>query len=110
MKTLAAVVLGVLVAGCATPAPSSTPVHSALPTSAPTPIATPSPSRKSSIAFVCLPITSGPAVASPAPAHCSDSDEGAVLRAVAGLGYPVKTVTIGPFNAFAVPPAGWSLP
>jgi hypothetical protein len=73
MKALAGL-LCVLLAGCATPQSSS-----------------PSPSPSASITFECSPIL------------CSDVSrgavlEGAVLTAVAGLGYPVKTVTIGVFN------------
>jgi hypothetical protein len=67
MKALAGL-LCVLLAGCATPQSSS-----------------PSPSPSASITFEC----------SPALFDCSDISTGAVLTAVAGLGYPVKTVTIG---------------
>jgi hypothetical protein len=73
LKALAGL-LCVLLAGCATPQSSS-----------------PSPSPSASITFTCDPI------------YCSDVPkggvlEGGVLTAVAGLGYPVKTVTIGVFN------------
>lgn len=80
MKALAGL-LCVLLAGCATPQPSS-----------------PSPSPSASITFECSPIL------------CSDVAKGAVLEgdvltAVAGLGYPVKTVTIGVFGfSCGVPP------
>ena len=65
MKALAGL-LCVLLAGCVTPQGSS-----------------PGPSPSVSITFACSPI------------YCSDVIKGAVLTAVAGLGYPVKTVTIG---------------
>ena len=68
MKALAGL-LCVLLAGCVTPQGSS-----------------PGPSPSVSITFACSPI------------YCSDVIKGAVLTAVAGLGYPVKTVTIGVFN------------
>jgi hypothetical protein len=69
MKALAGL-LCVLLAGCATPQPSSA-----------------SPTPSASITFECRPI------------YCPDVAQGAVLEdavltAVAGLGYPVKTVTI----------------
>ena len=68
--------LCVLLAGCATPQGSS-----------------PGPSPSVSITFACSPI------------YCSDVIKGAVLTAVAGLGYPVKTVTIGVFGfSCGVPP------
>jgi hypothetical protein len=57
------------------------------------------PIPSASITFECSPI------------YCSDVSKGAVpkgavLTAVAGLGYPVKTVTIGLFNqSCGVPPA-----
>lgn len=76
MKTLAAVLLCVLVGACA----------SAVPTPTRTIVPTPNPSPSSAIAFVCPPI------------YCSDDSKGAVLKAVAGLAYPVKTVTIGLFG------------
>jgi len=60
--------LCVLLAACATPQSSL-----------------PSPSPGASITFECSPIYF----------ECSDISVGAVLAAVAGLGYPVKTVTIG---------------
>ena len=67
MKALGGL-LCVLLASCATPQPSS-----------------PSPSPSASITFECSPIYF----------ECSAISEGAVLTAVAGLGYQVKTVTIG---------------
>jgi hypothetical protein len=75
MKALAGL-LCVLLAGCVTPQGSS-----------------PGPSPSVSITFACSPI------------YCSDVIKGAVLTAVAGLGYPVKTVTIGVFGfSCGVPP------
>jgi hypothetical protein len=80
MKALAGL-LCVLLAGCATPQSSS-----------------PSPSPSAGITFECSPIL------------CSDVAKGAVLEggvlaAVAGLGYPVKTVTIGVYGySCGVPP------
>src|SRR5689334_8789769 len=67
MKALAGM-LCVLLAACATSQSS-----------------VPSPIPSASIAFECSPIYF----------RCSEISEGAVLTAVAGLGYPVKTVTIG---------------
>ena len=47
----------------------------------------------------------------PAPIYCSDVIKRAVLTAVAGLGYPVKTVTIGVFGfSCGVPPAVGTAP
>ncbi len=67
MKGLAGL-LCVLLAGCATPQPSSA-----------------SPSPSASITFDCSPVSF----------DCSHISRSAVLTAVAGLGYPVKTITIG---------------
>jgi hypothetical protein len=67
MKALAGL-LCLLLAGCSTQQPSS-----------------PSPSPSANVVFVC----------SPTDFHCSDFSEAGILTAVAGLGYPVKTVTIG---------------
>ena len=67
MKALAGL-LCVLLAGCGAPLSSS-----------------PSQSPSASITFECSAVLF----------DCSDISTGAVLTAVAGLGYPVKTVTIG---------------
>jgi len=67
MKALAGL-LCVLLAGCVAAQPSSS-----------------SSSPSASVAFVC----------SPASFDCSAISPGAVLAAVAGLGYPAKTITIG---------------
>jgi hypothetical protein len=83
MKALAGL-LCVLLAGCATAQPSS-----------------PSPAPSASINFVCGQDTS----------YCSDIPpagvvERAILSAVAGVGYPVKTVTFSYMTASCpVPPA-----
>jgi hypothetical protein len=76
MKALAGL-LCILLAGCATPQSSS-----------------PSPSLGASITFDCSQI------------YCSDAIKAAVLTAVAGVGYPVKTVSFGYLTrSCPVPPA-----
>lgn len=83
MKAIAGL-LCLLLAGCATPQPSS-----------------PSPAPSASITFVCGQDTS----------YCSDIPPGgvlerAILTAVAGVGYPVKTVTFSYLaRSCPVPPA-----
>ncbi len=72
MKSLAAL-LGVLVVGCATPAPP--------------PTSGPSPSPSASVTFDCPPI------------YCTPASKDAILKAVAGLGYPVESVTVGLIGA-----------
>jgi len=70
--------LCVLLAGCAVPELSSS-----------------SPSPTTSVVFVCAP-----------ELPCSDFSEARVLTAVAGLGYPVKTITIELLaRSCPVPPA-----
>ena len=64
MKPPATALLCLLLAGCATPPPSS---------------------PSASITFVCSSIYF----------DCSGISKGAILIAVAGLGYPVKTISIG---------------
>jgi hypothetical protein len=102
MKTLKTALLCLLVAGCATPLPSATPTGSAVPTSVPTTATslTPTPSPSPSIVFRCIPmILPGFGVTpAPPPAYCLPSSETAVLGAVAFLGYPVESVSLGPFD------------
>ena len=77
MKAIAGL-LCVLLAGCVAPQLS---------------VSTPSPSA--SVVFVCSP-----------DFPCSEFSEARVLSAVAGLGYPVKTITIGLLaRSCPVPPA-----
>lgn len=96
MKMVAAALLCLLLAGCATPLPTATQIGSAGPTNLTAPSATASSTPSTSVAFRCTPITLlGP---SPAADYCSPAAENAVLRAVASVGYPVAAVTIGPFN------------
>lgn len=80
MKSLA-VLLCVLLAGCATTQPASS---------------------YASISFNCA----------PAVFDCSGSSEGAILMAVVGLGYPVRTITIAPSSGYdcAVPPPAETAP
>jgi hypothetical protein len=100
MKTLRAALLGLLLAGCATPLPSSTPGGSAVPTNVPT--TAPSPSPSPTVVVRCItpisPQLGFGASPGPSPGYCSPSSVTAVLTAVAFLGYPVTAVTIGPFD------------
>jgi hypothetical protein len=83
MKVLGGL-LCLLLAGCATPQPSS-----------------PSPAPGASITFVC-----GQDVSYCSDIHPGGVLEGAILTAVAGVGYPVKTVTFAYMaRSCPIPPA-----
>ena len=112
MKTFAIAALCVLLAGCATPLPSSTAspsptlTTSAAPTATPVP-ATPSPSPSVGIAFTCSGLPAKGAGSPPAsPILDCPAAEAAVLVALASLGYPVQSVTIRPYGFTCGDPFG----
>lgn len=99
MKTLIAALLCLLVTGCATPLPSATRAPSAQPLATPTPFLVPPrlpPSPSPAIAVTCLGLDLG--AQSPAQPFDCQPEEAAVLLAVARLGFPVRTITIGLFD------------
>jgi hypothetical protein len=99
MKILAAVLLCALVAGCAAPVPSPTAALSPQPVPSPTASlvpATPQPSSSPAIALTCLGLELG--AQSPAQPFDCQPEEAAVLLAVARLGFPVRSITIGLFD------------
>ena len=84
MKPFVAALAVVVAAGCAAPSPS---ISTDRPS--PTTFATvaPSPSSGNSVVFECV-----------SADYCADPSKKALLAAVAGLGYTVKSVSIGPWD------------
>jgi len=112
MKTFVLAIVCALLAGCATPMPSSTASPSPTLTTLPAPTTTPVPATPSLIASPEIAVTCsglpGKGAGSPPASPILDcpAAEAAVLVAVAGLGYPAQSVTIRPYGFTCGDPFG----